>query len=367
MKECVLKMKTKIALFTANVQGGILQLTLQLYKTLIEEGYDVKVVMPYEVHDIDISVIANSDFLQYHKEKKVINQTPYKTLATRINEIHPQYVWYMDDSVICSNVGLHINSEIKQLLTIHDAGTYHPTNRKSIRDMLLRKYTAIINSFFYKKVYRFILLSSESFEIFSNLFLAYKEKAVKLTLGAHVPEVEESKPPEIAVEKDFLLFFGRIDKYKGIERLLKAYRNVSLNALPLVIAGGGQFTDTESLLIKSCNNLTVINRYIGDGEMKWLFKHMTAAVLPYIEATQSGIIPIAYLFGKPVIVSNVPGLTQFVIDGETGRICGTQEELEKAFIQIDSEITIECINKIKNYYAKNMYWNKNVRELVEKL
>lgn len=70
MKECVLEMKTKIALVTANVQGGILQLTLQLYKTLIEEGYDVKVVMPYEVHDIDISVIANSDFLQYHKEKK---------------------------------------------------------------------------------------------------------------------------------------------------------------------------------------------------------------------------------------------------------------------------------------------------------
>lgn len=64
-------MKTKIALVTANVQGGILQLTLQLYKTLIEEGYDVKVVMPYEVHDIDISVIANSDFLQYHKEKKL--------------------------------------------------------------------------------------------------------------------------------------------------------------------------------------------------------------------------------------------------------------------------------------------------------
>lgn len=360
-------MKTKIALVTANVQGGILQLTLQLYKTLIEEGYDVKVVMPYEVHDIDISVIANSDFLQYHKEKKVINQTPYKRLATRINEIHPQYVWYMDDSVICSNVGLHINSEIKQLLTIHDAGTYHPTNRKSIRDMLLRKYTEIINSFFYKKVYRFILLSSESLKTFSKLFSAYKEKAVKLTLGAHVPEVEESKPPEMTVEKDFLLFFGRIDKYKGIERLLKAYHNVSRNTLPLVIAGGGQFTDTESSLIKSCNNLTVINRYICDGEMKWLFKHMTAAVLPYIEATQSGIIPIAYLFGKPVIVSNVPGLTQFVIDGETGRICATQEEFEKAFIQIDSEITIECINQIKKYYSENMYWNKNVRELFEKL
>lgn len=176
MKECVLEMKTKIALVTANVQGGILQLTLQLYKTLIEEGYDVKVVMPYEVHDIDISVIANSDFLQYHKEKKVINQTPYKRLATRINEIHPQYVWYMDDSVICSNVGLHINSEIKQLLTIHDAGTYHPTNRKSIRDMLLRKYTEIINSFFIKKFIDSYYCLQKALKHFQNFFQHIKKR-----------------------------------------------------------------------------------------------------------------------------------------------------------------------------------------------
>ena len=71
-------MKARIALFTANVQGGILQLTVQLYKTLVEEGYDVKVVMPCEIHDTDISLIAKTDLLQYHKEKKVIDQSLYK-------------------------------------------------------------------------------------------------------------------------------------------------------------------------------------------------------------------------------------------------------------------------------------------------
>lgn len=74
-------MKARIALFTANVQGGILQLTVQLYKTLVEEGYDVKVVMPYEIHDTDISLIAKTDLIQYHKEKKVIDQSPYKKIA----------------------------------------------------------------------------------------------------------------------------------------------------------------------------------------------------------------------------------------------------------------------------------------------
>ena len=105
-------MDKKVVLFTANVQGGILQLTLQLYKTLKEEKFNVCVVMPYEIQDIDIGNIAKSDFIQYHKEKKIINQTPYKKLASEINKIYPDYIWYMDDSVICSNVGTYLNKEM---------------------------------------------------------------------------------------------------------------------------------------------------------------------------------------------------------------------------------------------------------------
>ena len=118
-------------MFTANVQGGILQLTLQLYKTLKEEKFNVCVVMPCEIQDINIGNIAKADLIQYHKQKKVIDQTPYKKLAFEIDKIQPDYIWYMDDSVICSNVGNYLNKEIKQLLILHDAGTHHPTNCKS--------------------------------------------------------------------------------------------------------------------------------------------------------------------------------------------------------------------------------------------
>ena len=168
-------------------------------------------------------------------------------------------------------------------------------------------------------------------------------------------------------ESDYLLFFGRIDKYKGIGNLLKVYQDISDKALPLVIAGGGNFTEEEKSLINQCNNLTVINRYIDDGEMKWLLHHMTAAVLPYIEATQSGIIPLAYLFGKPVVVSNVAGLTQFVVNGKTGIICSTQNEWKNALIEMTSETARAFEKEILEYYSKNMDWNANVRELFAKL
>ena len=273
----------------------------------------------------------------------------------------------MDDSVICSNVGTYLNKEIRQLLILHDAGTHHPTNHKSIRTVLVEKYTEIINKRFYKRVYRFVLLSPESIKTFCQLYPSYSGKAVMMTLGAHLPDVDEVRPKEINMDDQYLLFFGRIDKYKGIGNLLKAYRGVLGKALPLVIAGGGNFTEGERKLIDECDNLTIINRYIGDGEMKWLLHHMTAAVLPYIEATQSGIIPLAYLFGKPVIVSDVPGLTQFVMDGETGIICHSEENLKNALIQFSSKKSLIQESKIREYYQTNMDWNRNTRELFNKL
>lgn len=360
-------MDKKVVLFTANVQGGILQLTLQLYKTLIEEYFEASVVMPYEIQDIDIGSVEKEDLIQYHKEKKVVDQTPYKRLALEINKIHPDYIWYMDDSVICSNVGTYLNGEIKQLLILHDAGTHHPTNHKSIRTVLVEKYTEMVNKRFYKRVHRFVLLSPESMRTFSQLYPSYKDKAVMMTLGAHLPDVDEIKPTEICIDNRYFLFFGRIDKYKGIGNLLDAYRDVSDKSLPLIIAGGGKFTDKERKLIEGCNNLMVINRYIGDGEMKWLLAHMTAAVLPYLEATQSGIIPLAYLFGKPVLVSNVVGLTQFVADGETGVICRSEEEWKKALKKFSSKEPNIQESKIRDYYQTHMDWNRNIRELFSRL
>ena len=357
----------KIVLFTANVQGGILQLTLQLYKSLLELGYSPKIFMPYEIKDCDLGKINSEDIFQYHKEKRVLNKKPYRDVAGRISALSPQYIWYMDDSVICSNVGTYLPKNIKQLLTLHDAGTHHPTNHKSLRSVLVEKYTEMVNKNFYDIVYRFILLSPESEKTFSALYPKYTDKSVMMPLGAHLPDVEEVKPSEMTKHGEYLLFFGRIDKYKGIENLLKAYKKVSDKALQLVIAGGGQFTEKEKELIENCNNLTVINRYISDCEMKWLLHHMDAAVLPYIEATQSGIIPLAYLFGKPVIVSNVPGLTQFVENGETGIIYTSQEELEEAIVKMSQRQSEDRTSVICDYYYRNMDWNTNLKELFAKI
>lgn len=357
-----------IVLMTANVQGGIIQFTFQLYHVLRELGYLVKVCMPYELRESNIEEVEKSDRILYHKKRNIINKRPYKELARRIEAVHPNYVWYCDDSVICSEVGLALpDSGMKQLLTLHDAGGYHPTHHDSLRNKLLHRYVRFVNRFYFRRVCRFILLSSESLRIFKQRCPQYAASATMMNLGAHIPLAHEQKPKEVAEEAEYLLFFGRIDKYKGIGGLIDAYHEVEGQALPLVIAGSGMLSDKEKASFDRTSNVTLINRYIGDGEMKWLFSHAVAVVLPYIEATQSGVIPMAYAYSKPVLVSDIPGLTQFVIDGETGIICKKHDQWTENLKEINVQIANQMAASVSQYYAEHLDWKRNVERMFSQI
>lgn len=363
-------MGKRIVLMTANVQGGIIQFTFQLYHTLKDMGFDVKVSIPVQMHASNIEEIALADRLQYDKKKSIFSRKPYVRIARQIETVSPDYIWYCDDSVICSNVGLCIqNKGVQQLLTMHDAGGYHPTHNISIKDKVQRKYVQMVNKAFYKRVHRFVLLSPESRKTFCARFSAYRERVAHMILGAHIPTGAEQQPGEWSkgAQEPYLLFFGRIDKYKGINNLLRAYAPVADTALPLIIAGGGQLSEEEKELLGNTGNVTLINRYISDGEMKWLFSNATAVVLPYIEATQSGVIPIAYAYGKPVITTDIPGLTQFVRNGETGVVVDDNAALKEAIAMMTEEKAEAMRSAVEQYYRQCMDWQYNVERMFSQL
>ena len=74
------------------------------------------------------------------------------------------FIWIT--ALFHKNVGLYLKKDIKQFMTLHDAGTYHPTNKLHIRERLVRAYTAAVNKRFCKKVTSFVLLSKESLKTF---------------------------------------------------------------------------------------------------------------------------------------------------------------------------------------------------------
>lgn len=122
-----------------------------------------------------------------------------------------------------------------------------------------------------------------------------------------------------------ILFFGRVEPYKGVEILLDAYARladrVQTSDLPLprlVIAGAGKLTSGRAT--KLPETVTWHNRQIADEEAARLFRACSVVVLPYVEASQSAIIGTAYFFGKPVIVTDTGALPEYVSDGVTGLV-----------------------------------------------
>lgn len=117
-----------------------------------------------------------------------------------------------------------------------------------------------------------------------------------------------------------LLFFGLVRPYKGLKVLLNALKG--LPGIHLTVAGdfGGKYAEYEELLSDPAikDRVKCIDAYIPDDEIQSYFEECDAAVLPYIDATQSGIAQVAFGFEKPVIATRVGGLPEVVKDGVTG-------------------------------------------------
>ncbi len=109
--------------------------------------------------------------------------------------------------------------------------------------------------------------------------------------------------PELYNVKNYILFFGYIEKYKGVEYLYDAFKkNEKLSGYHLVIAGGGNIYFPHD----NDPRILFINRYIKDEEVKNLFEQSACVVYPYISATQSGVLTLAYKFQTPALVSDIP-------------------------------------------------------------
>ena len=125
---------------------------------------------------------------------------------------------------------------------------------------------------------------------------------------------------EAVPEEPLILFFGRIWEYKGLEYLIRAEPLITAKVpeARIVVAGKGEDFDRYRRMMVNPDKFIVHNEYVSDEKRAELFRRASVVVLPYIEASQSFIISIAYRFGKPVVATTVGGLPEMVDDGRTG-------------------------------------------------
>jgi glycosyltransferase involved in cell wall biosynthesis len=121
--------------------------------------------------------------------------------------------------------------------------------------------------------------------------------------------------PQVAKrEQNTILFFGRILEYKGLRHLLEAMPLVAevIPEIKLIVAGRGENLEKYFPDGYDPARYEIYNEYISPEAVAELFQRSSLTVLPYIEASQSGVAALAYGLGTPVIASEVGGLQEIV-------------------------------------------------------
>ena len=123
-------------------------------------------------------------------------------------------------------------------------------------------------------------------------------------------------------EPGTFLFFGRVLPYKGLRYFLDAgdVLHSRGHAFRLIVAGTGDDLERHRKRIASAPWVQLIDRYISSAEVPELFRSAMTVVLPYTDATQSGVSAMAFGSSRPVIATNVGDVPDVVIDGQTGLI-----------------------------------------------
>lgn len=362
-------MDKKVVLFTALDHGGILQLANQMALTLQSMKIPFAIFVPVGAKSRCAKAIID-DVVEYHLSKFAVPiEKKTKELAIQISSMKPSCFIAVDDAIKASAIVSALSKKINCAIVIHDVNP-HP-QKKTVYKEISEKIRKCLARSAYKKAHSIILLSENSYQLFCTRYRNLEDKAMIFPLGAHVMPVVSAMPNELQQYGDidgFALFFGRIDKYKGVDRLVKAQeyncKEPTYN-LPVIIAGKN-LSNKEYGTSDEKKTICLL-RFINDGEMIWLFEHCSVVVLPYYEASQSGVLPIAYKYGKPVVVSNINGLRELVVEGKTGHIFNDTKQLSLILKKYAIKRSAHANPEICEFYKKAYDWEKNMKTLLERV
>ncbi|MEY8337951.1 glycosyltransferase family 4 protein [Lachnospiraceae bacterium 62-35] len=185
-------------------------------------------------------------------------------------------------------------------------------------------------------------------------------KLEKVFVKPNFVEADETIIPYAQREEQYI-FAGRLDKLKGIDVLLKAWKMMKKNAPKLIICGTGPMEEwCKEFIRKNELDSIEINGFIPNKEVKRLIANSKALILPtlWYEGFPMSIVE-AYSVGTPVICSDLGNAGSVVEEGVTGfKFCpGEAEELISAVKRSQDKMIIESVIKIyqKKYTAKHNY------------
>ncbi|WP_277619842.1 glycosyltransferase [Fervidobacterium thailandense] len=156
------------------------------------------------------------------------------------------------------------------------------------------------------------------------------------------------------MNKFIFLFYGRLEPYKGLEFLIEAFKRLQFERddVYLVVAGKGKISRrlrAEIRELEDRKTAVFINRYLSDKEVHSLIRLSDVVVIPYTEATQSGIIPQVLPLRKPIITTCVDGLVEQSFFGQLAMLVPPKNSF---FLYLAMKRFCENNETIKAHFAR---------------
>lgn len=247
----------------------------------------------------------------------------------------------------------------KKIMTVHDPLSH--SSVKDVREEIDRKLA-------YKNSDEFVLLS----EVLKTEFSAKYGIVLDRITNTHMGEFDHLRLIKAGVsgmDKPYILYFGQISSYKGIEYLCEAMKKIHSKHpnVNLVIAGRGKvyfdYTPYENL-----DYIILQNQYLSITDIATLLQGALFSVCPYRDATQSGVVQTAFSAGVPMIVTNVGALPDAVKNGVYGRVvppCDS-DSLASAMNELLSnpKQIKEYKENIEKLWRPSMKWNEIANDYI---
>lgn len=172
----------------------------------------------------------------------------------------------------------------------------------------------------------------------------------------------------LSLEHDthYVLFFGIIRDYKGLDLLLESFADSRFKDLNVKLLVAGEFYSNEEKYMELIHDLNIGERlqlntfFIPDSEVNRYFSACDIVAQPYRTATQSGVTQIAFHFLKPMLVTNVGGLAEIVPDGKIGYVVEPDvKQITEALVDYfhndrEAEFSEKITEEKKKYAWSNM-------------
>jgi glycosyltransferase involved in cell wall biosynthesis len=344
-------------------RGGIADTNESFCQTLVEMGHDASIVtftvqypQMFFPGKTQFSTEAKPDGIRITRWINSVNPINWLMTAKKINQGKPHLVivrYWLPFLAPC--LGSIVRMLDQSITSIAMCDNVIP-HEKRIGDKIFTKY--FINAF-----KGFITLSNTTFkelDLFTNKPKTYFPHPININLGKKLPELKARQRLNLDPEGKYLLFFGLIRKYKGLDLTIDSMALDKIKELNIKLLIVGEFYDDPDKykeLIKSKGlekNVVIVNEFVPTSDIKLYFSAADMVIQTYHTASQSGISQISFNFDCPILVTNVGGLSEIVIHEKVGYVCERNPE--------------EIANYILDFYKNNRKneFSKNIKKEKEK-